>query len=112
VIKGDMSLVGPRPEYPDYVALYTPEQRRVLSVRPGVTSNASIAFSDEARLLAQTQVYESYVNCILPAKLAMELEYINRGPSLLDDMVVLFRTLGMAFRRRRRPTGAVKTWRL
>ncbi len=53
VIRGDMSLVGPRPEHPDYVKLYTPDQRRVLSVRPGITSATSLAFHDEERILAE-----------------------------------------------------------
>ncbi|RXM21690.1 sugar transferase, partial [Citrobacter sp. AAK_AS5] len=52
VLNGDMSLVGPRPEDPRYVAFYTPEQRRVLAVRPGITSAASLAYRHEEQMLS------------------------------------------------------------
>lgn len=90
VLKGDMSLVGPRPENPQYVALYTPEQRRVLEVRPGITSAASLKFRDEQSLL--TDDWERrYIEEIMPAKLRIELDYLTRR-SVASDLWILART--------------------
>ena len=78
VLAGDMSLVGPRPEVRKYVDLYTPEQRNVLSVRPGITDYASIEYIDENRLLAQSaDPDKTYVEEIVPAKIALNMRYIN-----------------------------------
>lgn len=78
VLAGDMSLVGPRPEVRKYVDLYTPEQRKVLSVRPGITDYASIEYIDENRLLAQSaDPDKTYVEEIVPAKIALNMRYIN-----------------------------------
>ncbi len=98
VLKGEMSLVGPRPEDPVYVAGYTPEQRRVLSVRPGMTSTASIAFSDEERLLASGRRDAAYATTILPIKLDLDLAYLQRR-SFLYDLTILARTAGPLFPR-------------
>ena len=93
VVKGDMSLVGPRPEVPRYVAFYTAEQRRVLSVRPGITDPASLQFFDEAACLARMPDPEAaYVTLILPHKLAMNLNYLRRR-TLASDVVVVLATL-------------------
>lgn len=93
VLKGDMSLVGPRPEVPKYVALYTPEQQRILSVRPGITDLASIEFRDENELLQNQQDPESYyINTIMPKKLELNQAYIARQ-SLAFDVYVIFKTL-------------------
>lgn len=87
VLTGDMSLVGPRPEVRRYVDLYTEEQRKVLSVRPGITDYASIEYIDENRLLAQSSDPDkTYVEQIMPAKIALNMRYINH------------RTLGEYFR--------------
>lgn len=78
VLIGDMSLVGPRPEVRKYVNLYTPEQRQVLSVRPGITDYASIEYIDENRLLAQAEDPDkTYIEEIMPAKIALNMRYIN-----------------------------------
>lgn len=78
VLKGDMSLVGPRPEVEKYTRLYTPEQRRVLSVRPGVTDWASIEYIDENRILgAADDPDRAYVEEIMPAKIALNMRYIE-----------------------------------
>ena len=78
VLVGDMSLVGPRPEVRKYVDLYTPEQRKVLSIRPGITDYASIEYIDENRLLAQaTDPDKTYIEEIMPAKIALNMRYIN-----------------------------------
>lgn len=92
VLKGDMSLVGPRPEDPKYVTLYTREQRQVLSVIPGITSMASIVYHDEERLLCQDTLEDTYVNVIMPDKIGLDLEYIRHG-SFLVDLDILFRTV-------------------
>jgi lipopolysaccharide/colanic/teichoic acid biosynthesis glycosyltransferase len=97
VLKGEMSLVGPRPEDPRYVALYTSDQRQVLQVRPGITSVASLQYKDEESLLRGSEWERVYVNEILPKKLAMEIDYIPRQ-SILKDLMVILRTLGGVLR--------------
>jgi lipopolysaccharide/colanic/teichoic acid biosynthesis glycosyltransferase len=93
VLSGDMSLVGPRPEDPRYVALYTPEQRRVLSVRPGMTSPAAVAYRREERLIrdAGGDAEQAYVEKVLPEKLKLDLDYVDNR-SFWSDLVVLART--------------------
>jgi len=91
VLKGEMSLVGPRPEDPRYVELYTPEQRRVLSVKPGVTGVASIIYCNEETMLSQDTLEDTYINVIMPDKLRLDMEYIDRR-SFLVDLDILFRT--------------------
>jgi lipopolysaccharide/colanic/teichoic acid biosynthesis glycosyltransferase len=93
VLRGEMSLVGPRPEVPQYVSLEDPRQREVLSVRPGVTGLTQIRFRDEEQLLAAQPDPEAYyVTTLLPAKLALDLEYVH-GQSLRRDLEILARTL-------------------
>lgn len=78
VLVGDMSLVGPRPEVRRYVDLYTEEQKRVLSVRPGITDYASIEYIDENTLLAMSDDPDkTYIDEIMPAKIALNMRYIN-----------------------------------
>lgn len=78
VLKGDMSLVGPRPEVRKYVNLYTEEQKRVLSVCPGITDYASIEYVDENTILGQADDPDrAYVELILPDKIRYNMKYIN-----------------------------------
>lgn len=92
VLKGDMSLVGPRPELPVYVAGYDRRQRAVLSVRPGITDTASIAYRWEEKLLSGEASPESfYCRFILPRKLDLNLAYIEKM-SLSYDLGLLLRT--------------------
>lgn len=99
VLVGDMSLVGPRPEVPKYVALYTPEQREVLSVRPGITDTASVEMRNEAELMAQQADPEGYyVNVQIPLKIKLAKEYIAQQ-SLLSDLKLIVRTIGVMFKR-------------
>ena len=91
VLKGQMSFVGPRPEDPKYVALYTPQQRRLLSVRPGITSVASIRYRREETLLEGDDVERLYTEEILPQKLMLELEYL-KGRTIRSDLCVLLQT--------------------
>lgn len=93
VLIGDMSLVGPRPEVRRYVDLYTDEQRRVLSVRPGITDYASIEYVDENRLLAASDNPDkTYIDEIMPAKIALNMRYINH-PTLGEYLRILFLTI-------------------
>lgn len=100
VVKGDMALVGPRPEDPRYVALYTDEQRRLLRVRPGVTSPATVRYRHEESILAAaTDVEQTYITEVLPAKLAIDLEWLDRR-TLATDVQVLVATLLATLRTR------------
>ncbi len=99
VLRGEMSLVGPRPEDPRYVAGYTAEQRRVLCVRPGITSPASIAYRDEERLIRSHMGdrVAFYRDEILPAKLEIDLRYVAER-SFWRDLAVLTQTAFGLFR--------------
>lgn len=93
VLAGQMSVVGPRPEVPKYVALYNEVQRRVLSIRPGITDYASIRYFDENEILAKAENPEQeYIEQIMPAKLEINLEYIDNA-HLGTDVKILWSTL-------------------
>ncbi|MDR1846962.1 MAG: sugar transferase [Bacteroidales bacterium] len=93
VLRGDMSLVGPRPEVRKYVNLYTAEQKRVLEVRPGITDPASIAFRNENDLLAEASEPEKfYIAEVMPAKLRLNIQYLQNR-SFCSDIGVIFRTI-------------------
>ena len=78
VLKGDMSLVGPRPEVRKYTDLYTEEQRRVLSVRPGITDYASIEYVHENELLSQAEDPERmYIEKVMPDKIKLNMKYLE-----------------------------------
>jgi lipopolysaccharide/colanic/teichoic acid biosynthesis glycosyltransferase len=96
VWRGEMSIVGPRPEVPVYVAGYGPEERRVLDVRPGLTDPATLAYRDEERLLGRVPPQEReiyYRSEILPRKLRMNLAYVDQA-SLFGDAWLVVRTFG------------------
>jgi lipopolysaccharide/colanic/teichoic acid biosynthesis glycosyltransferase len=97
VVRGEMSLVGPRPEDPRYVALYTSEQRRVLDVRPGITSLASINYRNEETILSQSDRDNVYVSKVMPDKLAIELVYLDKQ-TFWRDLGVLASTFLALFR--------------
>jgi lipopolysaccharide/colanic/teichoic acid biosynthesis glycosyltransferase len=101
VLRGDMSLVGPRPEVPKYVALYPPEVRDIiLSVRPGITDVASIRFRSESEILARSADPErTYVQEILPQKLRLYESYA-RHHGVASDIGILARTLFAVVSRR------------
>jgi lipopolysaccharide/colanic/teichoic acid biosynthesis glycosyltransferase len=93
VLLGEMSLVGPRPEVPQYVALYTPEQRKVLDLVPGITDPASIKFANEAELLAEASNPEKfYIEHIMPTKIRLNMEYASHA-TLWSDILVILKTL-------------------
>jgi lipopolysaccharide/colanic/teichoic acid biosynthesis glycosyltransferase len=90
VLKGDMSLVGPRPEVRKYVNMYTPQQMKVLEVNPGITDYASIQFINENQLLANAEnPDEYYINNIMPKKLEMNLQYIKSNNPFKDISLIL-----------------------
>lgn len=92
VFRGEMSLVGPRPEVRKYVDLYTPEQMRVLDVRPGITSLASIRYRNENEILANADDPDkTYIDVVMPDKLAIDLEYVPKA-NLLTDIKLIFST--------------------
>ena len=98
VITGEMSLVGPRPEVPRYVALYSPEQRRVLELPPGITDLASIKYRRESELLAAAEDPErTYIEEVMPEKIRINLAYAERA-SLAADAFVILQTLLKLFR--------------
>jgi lipopolysaccharide/colanic/teichoic acid biosynthesis glycosyltransferase len=103
VVRGEMSLVGPRPEDPIFVDLTDPIHRRVFTARPGVTGLAQLEFHDEARLLTGDDAERRYREEILPAKLRLDIEYLDRRSTALD-LQILGRTVTTILdRRSRRP---------
>jgi lipopolysaccharide/colanic/teichoic acid biosynthesis glycosyltransferase len=97
VLRGDMSLVGPRPEDPRYVDWSDPLHARVFQAKPGITGLAQLDFHDEANRLNGRDVDEQYRRVILPAKLRLDLEYLERRSTLLD-LRILGRTVQLLFR--------------
>lgn len=90
VLIGDMSLVGPRPEVPKYVALYTDEQKEILKVRAGITDYASIEFSNENDLLALEKDSEkAYIEKIMPKKIELNKKYLSEISMLTDIRIIL-----------------------
>ena len=98
VLRGEMSLVGPRPEHANYVKLYTPEQKRVLSMRPGITGPAVLAFVDEEAMLNGAHAETIYEREVMPRKLALDLEYVDHH-SFGGDLRILGRTAALVVKR-------------
>lgn len=93
ILKNDMSVVGPRPEVEKYVRLYTAEQRKVLSAKPGLTDLASLAYINENEILGKAAHPEkTYVEQIMPAKLRLNLEYIEKQ-SFWFDLKIIAKTV-------------------
>jgi lipopolysaccharide/colanic/teichoic acid biosynthesis glycosyltransferase len=104
VVRGEMSLVGPRPEVARYVALYSDEQRRVLEVTPGITDPASTQYVDESALLgAAADPEREYIETVMPRKLQLNLAYAQQA-TILSDLRVLLQTIGIIASRRRGTT--------
>lgn len=92
VLLGEMSVVGPRPEVQEYVDLYTPEQREVLSVKPGITDYASLEYFKENELLGKSEnPRETYIREIMPAKIRLNKKYIT-NPTLGQDLKIMWMT--------------------
>ena len=100
VLRGEMSLVGPRPDLPEYFESLDAKQRRVLSLTPGITGAASLKFRNEEALLAQVdqeRLESFYVETLLPQKIALDLEYARTATAVTDTAMVL-RTAAAIFR--------------
>ena len=89
VVRGEMSLVGPRPEDPAFVDLSDPLHRRVFSARPGITGLAQLAFHNEADLLRGPDAEGRYRTEILPAKLRLDAAYLDRRSTMMDVKILL-----------------------
>ncbi|MGE3780010.1 MAG: sugar transferase, partial [Pirellulaceae bacterium] len=98
VLRGEMSFVGPRPEVSEYTDQYTPEQRKILDVRPGITDLASIEFSDLQEHVGGVAPDQVYREIVLPRKNQLRLKYANEA-SLWLDLVILARTLALVVRK-------------
>jgi lipopolysaccharide/colanic/teichoic acid biosynthesis glycosyltransferase len=97
VLKGEMSFVGPRPQVPEDVALYTKEEKNILSVLPGITDWASIKYHNEGEILRGTQdPDQAYIEKIRPGKIMLELEYV-RNHSFWIDLKILLKTVKTLF---------------
>lgn len=104
VLKGDMSLVGPRPEDPRYVALYSREQLAVLDAKPGITSPASLQYRDEAEQLTGPDWEDRYVSQVMPVKLALDADYLS-GRTVGSDILVILKTVSSLMRDHRKRRG-------
>jgi lipopolysaccharide/colanic/teichoic acid biosynthesis glycosyltransferase len=90
VLRGDMSIVGPRPEVPEYVELFKARYRNILTIRPGITDLASIRFRNEEAILAESQdPLDTYKSIILPAKLDLADQYLSELGALRDISIIL-----------------------
>jgi lipopolysaccharide/colanic/teichoic acid biosynthesis glycosyltransferase len=93
VLKGEMSLVGPRPEIRKYVNLYTSEQKKVLAIKPGITDYASLEYINENEILGKSsQPEHKYITEVMPAKIVLNMRFIN-DPSLSNYFRILWLTL-------------------
>jgi lipopolysaccharide/colanic/teichoic acid biosynthesis glycosyltransferase len=97
VLRGDMSLVGPRPESPAYAPFYTPQEWAVLSVRPGLTGMAQIYFRNEEGLLRGSDPERYYREVILPTKLAFDLEYVHNQSFWLDLKLLVLTAVALVW---------------
>lgn len=95
VLRGDMSLVGPRPEAPAFAALYPVEARAILRVRPGITGLAQLVFRHESRVLAGDDAEARYVREVLPTKLRVDLAYVQHASFGLDAWLLLLTALAV-----------------
>jgi lipopolysaccharide/colanic/teichoic acid biosynthesis glycosyltransferase len=94
VLSGSMSIVGPRPEVEEFVKLYNEDQKKVLTVKPGITDYASIAYFKENEILAKSEdPKQAYIDEIMPDKLRINLEYI-RKQSVWEDFKIIIKTFG------------------
>ena len=90
VLRGEMSLVGPRPEAPPFVALYPEDYAAILRVRPGITGLSQLAFAKEAHVLARPELAGHYADRVLPAKIRMDLMYVEHWSLALDTRIVVW----------------------
>lgn len=92
VLKGEMSIVGPRPEVKEFVDLYTSQQRKILDIKPGITDYAALEYFKENELLGLSEnPRKTYIEDIMPAKIELNMKYIQ-NPGLLNDIRIMWRT--------------------
>lgn len=92
VLKGEMSIVGPRPEVREFVDLYSEEQRQILSVKPGITDLASLEYFEENALLAKSNnPRQTYIDEVMPAKIELNKVYLS-NPTLANDIKIMWKT--------------------
>lgn len=92
VLKGEMSVVGPRPEVDEYVQLYSEDQRNILNVKPGITDNASLEYFEENRLLGESDdPQKTYIEEIMPAKIELNKKYLS-NPTIGQDLKIMWKT--------------------
>ena len=96
VLKGEMSLVGPRPEDVRFVQRYSPEQRRILDYKPGITSAASLQFRNEEELMKGDNWEEIYFEVLMPEKIRLDLAYLEKR-TVVSDVGLIFKTIGELF---------------
>jgi lipopolysaccharide/colanic/teichoic acid biosynthesis glycosyltransferase len=97
VLKGEMSLVGPRPEIPRYVEMFRDDYEEILRVRPGITDPASLKYQDEAEILGRAgNAEDEYVQHILPEKVKLAKDYVGRS-SVMYDLGLILRTVPKLF---------------
>lgn len=100
VLKGDMALVGPRPEVPHYVELFRRDYEEILKIRPGITDLASLKYRDEAAILEQSEnPEEEYLRRVLPEKIQLAKDYMKQS-SFFFDVTLIFKTLLKVFKSR------------
>jgi len=94
VLKGEMSFVGPRPEVRKYVELFKQDYKKLLKIRPGITDPASIKYSDEERVLAFSNNWEEdYIKKILPEKIKLASQYVDKHNNIIVDLHLIFKTI-------------------
>ena len=98
VLKGEMSVVGPRPEMPEWTSLYNEEKQLILSVRPGITDYASLEFDNLANVVGSGNVDELYLNEVLTRKNELRMKYV-RERTFINDLIIIFRTGLVVFKR-------------
>lgn len=104
VLKGDMSLVGPRPELQIYVDMYTEEEKKILDLKPGITDWASLANFDQYRIFTRAKdPDEAYLKYIRPLKLKLQLYYRYNNSMLIDLKIILWTIYKVIFRSKRLP---------
>ncbi len=92
VLKGEMSIVGPRPEVKEFVDLYTEDQRKVLNIKPGITDYASVEYFNENEILGKSEdPIKTYIEVIMPAKIELNKKYLA-NPTLGNDLSIMWRT--------------------
>ncbi len=92
VLKGEMSIVGPRPEVKDFVDLYSEDQRQILNVKPGITDYASVEYFNENELLGKSEdPHKTYIDVIMPTKIELNKKYLER-PTIGTDLKIMWAT--------------------